>query len=233
MITAGDERETPVVEATGLARRYPGWPPIEALVDVDLRIEAGEMVAVVGPSGSGKSTLFNVIGTLDRPSGGVLLIDGVDVAQLSDRKLAGLRAARIGFVFQAFHLLDPLSAVDNVALGLLYQGLPAPDRRDRAMASLADVGLADRATARPRQLSGGERQRVAIARAVVSRPAIVLADEPTGNLDSTTSGRIVELLGRLNQHGTTIVVITHDPEVARAIPRTVRLRDGRIDEGEN
>ena len=220
----------PVVEAVGLSRRFAGRPPIDALLDVELRIDPGEMVAVVGPSGSGKSTLFNVLGTLDRPTGGTLRIDGVDVARLGDRQLAGLRARRIGFVFQAFHLLEPLTALDNVALGLLYRGLQHDERRDRAASALVDVGLADRTMARPRQLSGGERQRVAIARAIVSRPAIVLADEPTGNLDSANSRRVVDLLGRLNDEGTTIVVITHDPEVAQAIPRTVRLRDGRLEE---
>lgn len=209
-------------------RTYPGSPPVEALVGVDLRVEAGEMMAVVGPSGSGKSTLLNIMGTLDRPTQGRLLIEGTDTSTLSDRRLSGLRSARLGFVFQSFHLIETLSALDNVAAGLLYRGVTGRTRRTMAQAALEKVGLGDRLHARPTKLSGGQRQRVAIARAIVAEPSLILADEPTGNLDTATGDGIVDLLTQLNADGSTIVVITHDAELAARLPRQVEVRDGTV-----
>ena len=199
-------------------KRTYGEPPVAACAGVSLEIDYGEFVAIVGPSGSGKSTLLNLIGTLDRPSSGTVEIDGVDVGSLSDAKLSALRASRIGFVFQQFHLAD----------GLLYSGIPRSERRRRARAALERVGLAHRLDHRPHQMSGGERQRVAIARAVVGEPPLLLADEPTGNLDSTSGASIVELLHELHAQGTTIIVITHDNELAAQLPRQIAIRDGRI-----
>jgi putative ABC transport system ATP-binding protein len=218
---------TPVLECRGVSKTYPG--PVPALREVDLRIEPGELVAIVGPSGSGKSTLLHLMGTLDRPSEGSVLIDGVDVARLSDRQLSGVRAHRIGFVFQQFFLLEATSALDNVAEGLLYCGLSPRERRKRAATALRQVGLGRRLHHPPSKLSGGERQRVAIARALVAGPSLVLADEPTGNLDTATGAELLELLRALNQSGTTIVIITHDHEVAEAARRRVVMRDGRIE----
>ena len=209
-------------------KRTYGEPPVAACAGVSLEIDDGEFVAIVGPSGSGKSTLLNLIGTLDRPSSGTVEIDGVDVGSLSDAKLSALRASRIGFVFQQFHLADGVNAVDNVADGLLYRGVPRSERRRRARAALERVGLAHRLDHRPHQMSGGERQREAIARAVVGEPPLLLADEPTGNLDSTSGASIVELLHELHSQGTTIIVITHDNELAAQIPRQIAIRDGRI-----
>jgi putative ABC transport system ATP-binding protein len=218
-----------VVELTGVTRTYPGRPPVRALRAVDLRIERGELVGIVGPSGSGKSTLLNILGTLDRADAGTVRIDGHDVAALTDRQLSALRAHRIGFVFQQFFLAPGVRALDNVADGLLYTGMPLTQRRRRAEQTLARVGLADRAHHRPNELSGGQGQRVAVARALVGRPSILLADEPTGALDSESGAAVVELLHELHQSGTTIVVITHDNEVAGMLPRQVHIRDGQID----
>ncbi len=218
----------PVLEMAAVAKVYDADPPVVALDRVDLTVRAGELLAIVGPSGSGKTTLLHVMGTLDRPTEGSVRITGLDVRDLSERELSALRATRIGFVFQNFYLAEHESVLENVADGLLYAGVGTAQRRQAAADALERVGLAHRARFGPTRISGGERQRVAIARALVGRPAIVLADEPTGNLDSATGASIVALMEELNAHGATIVVITHDHALAGRLPRQVQMLDGRI-----
>ena len=219
---------TTALELRTVTKSYPPPAAVTALAGVDLRVEPGETVAITGPSGSGKSTLLNLLGTLERPSSGNVLIGGTDTATLRDGQLSGLRAWRLGFVFQQFHLLEHLSVLDNVATGLLYRGLPARQRRSAAAGALARVGLSARSGHHPSQLSGGERQRAAIARAVVGAPELVLADEPTGNLDSATGAEVISLIAGLAGPHTTVLVITHDATVAAAMQREVRLHDGRV-----
>jgi putative ABC transport system ATP-binding protein len=219
-----------VVELVGVTKEYPGDPPTRVLHGVDLVVERGELVAIVGPSGSGKSTLLNIVGTLDRPTSGEVWIAGRDTATMDDSDLSGLRSREIGFVFQQFFLLSGMSVLDNVADGALYRGRPRRERRELAEVALEEVGLGHRLRYDPSQLSGGERQRVAIARALIGRPSVVLADEPTGNLDSRSSQSIMDLLHQLNAAGTTILVITHDREIAAGLPRQVSVRDGYVAE---
>ncbi len=218
-----------VLSVKNVTKSYPTTPPVHALRGVSFDVESGELLSVVGPSGSGKSTLLHIIGTLDLPTSGDVQVAGHWVSERSDTQLSALRARHIGFVFQQFHLLNGYSAIDNVADGLLYTGMAASDRRDLAHSSLVRVGLGHRLTHVATELSGGERQRVAIARALIGSPSLILADEPTGNLDTKTSDSIVALLEELHEGGATIVVITHNREIAKRFPRTLTLRDGAIE----
>ena len=218
-----------MIELVGVSRTFVvGEQPVHALVDVDERIAAGEYVSLMGPSGSGKSTLLNLLGCLDRPTSGIYRLEGREVQGLGDRELTAVRRHTIGFVFQFFHLVPRLTAAANVELPMVFAGVPAEERRERVAAALAAVGLTDRSHHRPEQLSGGQRQRVAIARATIMRPRLLLADEPTGNLDSVSGRQVIALLERMNREGLTLVVVTHDPAVARRAGRVLVLADGRI-----
>ncbi len=222
---------SPVIELRAASRTYPGPPSVLALTPSELRVERGDFVTIVGPSGSGKSTLLNLLGLLDRPTSGSYMLDGLDTSQLGETARSAIRGSRIGFVFQSFHLLQHRSAVENVAIGLLYAGAPTRARLEKARVVLDRVGLAHRADAPPSELSGGERQRVAIARALVHEPALLLCDEPTGNLDTATAAAVFDLIAGLHDDGHTIVVITHDPHVAARGRRTLTIRDGVLHDG--
>lgn len=224
-----DEDSQHALDLRGISKIYPGAPPVEALLNVSISVERSEFLGIVGPSGSGKSTLLSVIGTLTRPSSGSVHIDGIDTSKMSDRELSGVRSRKIGFVFQEFFLLSGFTATENVENGLLYSGTPARERKQRSEEMLARVGLSHRLHHRPNELSGGEQQRVAIARALVHDPAFVLADEPTGNVDSRTTISLMELLTGLNNEGTTLILITHDLELAKMSARQLALKDGRIE----
>ncbi len=229
---AGDHEPEvpPVIDLRGLSRSFPGDPPVEALRRVDLTVQRGDYVSIIGPSGSGKSTLLHILGLLDRPTAGDYLLDGVSTATVSEAERARLRGGRIGFVFQAFHLLPHRTVLDNVLLSTLYSGVPRAERRQRALDALDRVGLSHRLTFMPTVLSGGERQRVAVARAVISRPHVLLADEPTGNLDSATSAGVLDLFEELHADGLTLVIITHDAGVSARARRQVRIADGTLSE---
>lgn len=220
----------PVMQLSGINRVFAGTPPVEALQPTELRIERGDYVSIVGPSGSGKSTLLHIMGLLDRPTDGIYMLDGIDTGALSDAQRTGLRGRKIGFVFQAFHLMQHRSVVENVALAQIYNGSPRKDRLKRAREALEQVGLGHRLDFTPTTLSGGEKQRCAIARALVSAPSILLADEPTGNLDSQTSEQVMALFDELHYDGLTLAVITHDPDVSSRAQRVVRITDGLLRE---
>jgi putative ABC transport system ATP-binding protein len=227
---AGTDGGVPVVELTGVSRSFPGPPAVHAVRDVDLVIRRGDYVSIAGPSGSGRSTLLHVMGLLDRPTAGTYRLDGVDTQAMSERERAGRRGRRIGFVFQAFHLLGPRSVAENVELAMVYTGVPRRLRAERALAALDRVGLGHRVAFSPATLSGGERQRVAIARALVGGPSLLLADEPTGNLDSATAAAILDLFDDLHRDGLTLAVVTHDEAVSRRAQRRVRTVDGSVRE---
>jgi putative ABC transport system ATP-binding protein len=227
-MTLANDTAAPVLELDAVTKLYPGHPPVPALRGVNFSIRQGELVAIVGPSGSGKTTLLQLMGSLDRPTAGTVRVNGTDVASLSDRQLAYLRATSIAFVFQQFFLAEHETVLNNVADGMLYAGVRHAERKQRALEALDVVGLAARAEARPTQLSGGQRQRVAIARALAGEPSIILADEPTGNLDQATGKSILALFEALNERGATIVIITHDTGIARRMPRRIEMLDGRI-----
>lgn len=227
--TDGSDPSAPAIELREVTKEYPGAPPVTALDRVSVRIEQGEMVAVIGQSGSGKSTMLHVMGTLDQPTSGEVLIEGVNTSALHDDQMAAIRGRRVGFVFQRFFLLAGVPAIDNVANGLLYTGAPRPRRREAAERVLERVGLGTRMWHKPEELSGGETQRVAVARALVHEPAFVLADEPTGNLDSASSKSIMDLFFSLHEEGRTIVVITHNEAIASALPRQLQILDGRLE----
>jgi len=222
------DQAAPVIALRGVGRCHAGPPTVDALIDVDLEVAPGELVAVTGPSGAGKSTLLQILGLLDRPTDGSYTFEGIDTRMLDGRRHAALRATRIGFVFQSFHLLPHLDVVGNVELGLLYAGCARRHRRERALAVLDDLGVGEVGSAPAAVLSGGEQQRVAIARAIVREPALLLCDEPTGNLDQRSGARVLDLLDQLNERGATIVIATHDPDVAARATRCVQVRDGRI-----
>ena len=217
------------LELENISKSYPGTPPVEALSNVSISVARGEFWGIIGPSGSGKSTLLHVIGTLTRPSSGLVHIDGIDTSEMSDRDLSGIRSRKIGFIFQDFFLLSGFTAIENVENGLLYSGVSVKERKERSEAMLERVGLSHRLKHYPNELSGGEQQRVAIARALVHNPAFVLADEPTGNVDSKTTDSLMELLTGLNDEGTTLILITHDLEIAKMAGRQIILKDGRIE----
>lgn len=222
---------TPVIDMRGVGRTFPGAVPVHALRDVDLTIRPGEYVTVVGPSGSGKSTFLNLVGLLDTPTSGTYLVDGIDPVELREKGRSALRGERIGFVFQSFHLIGHRTSLDNTRLGMVYTGVPRTERTERAKAALERVGLSHREEAMASTLSGGERQRVAIARALAVRPSLLLCDEPTGNLDSATAASVLALLDELHSDGITLLVVTHDPEVADRGQRTVTIKDGQLSEG--
>nr|WP_307789104.1 ABC transporter ATP-binding protein [Glycomyces salinus] len=229
--TAEAEQHEALIELDGVGMTYPGPPPVEALRPVELRVETGEYVAIVGPSGSGKSTLLNLLGLLDAPTTGTYFLDGHDTSKLSESKRTGLRAAKIGFIFQSFHLMAHRTATENVAMALVYRGVPRRRRKQIARAKLELVGLGHRLDAVPTTLSGGERQRVAIARALATDPSLLLCDEPTGNLDSATADAVLATIDELHGRGLTILMITHDHDVAERAERAVTIRDGRLSEG--
>jgi putative ABC transport system ATP-binding protein len=229
-MTSIDGDTCPVVSMRAVSRSFPGTPPVVAVHDIDLEIRSGDYLSIVGPSGSGKSTLLHIIGLLDQPTSGTYLLDGSDTTSTSERERARLRGTRIGFVFQAFHLLTYRTVLENVALGVVYAGAPRRGRADKAMAMLDRVGMGHRRHASPSTLSGGERQRVAIARALLGEPSLLLADEPTGNLDSASTAAVLDVFDELHADGITVAVITHDVQVSSRAKRSVRIVDGKLEE---